>query len=268
MDERTRRDYCDRVKRNVTHNFDQSAEAYQAFEDQFHFFADLTLRLAGFIDMQPHCDVLDVGCGSGISARALHAAHDCRVLGVDLSPRMVQAGRALCASGPIDLVVGDGEQLVDLIGARRFDYVLYNASIFIFPDVDRTVRQAAACLRAGGKIAFSFYPDLSDAAGNDLLEEAFRFIGQPPPRHRVITTYAQACAALEAHCGPVTHGQWVQPWDIDLLKAFYAIPAQSASLFPGLPYAQRRERVAALLERLDDGQTRAIWRMAQAARQK
>lgn len=268
MSELSRLDFCDRVKRNVAYNFDQSAEAYQAFEDQFHFFAGLTVRLADFIDLQPGSDVLDVGCGSGVSARTLHEAYGCRVLGVDLSPRMVQIGRALCDNGPIELVVGDGERLMELVGGRRFDYVMYNASIFVFPDVDRTIREAAACLRAGGKIAYSFYPRLSDEADNDLLEMAFRRTGQPPPRHRVITTYERASEALEAYCGPVIHDRWVQQWDLALMKAFYSIPAQSASLFPGCPYDERRARAAALLEKLDDGKTQIIvtWRMAQATK--
>lgn len=269
MDQKRHDDFSRQVKRAVTHNFDQSVVAYQAFEERFHFFADLTLQLARFAAVRPDTSVLDVGCGSGISAHALNTTYGCQVLGIDLSPGMVAAGRSAGYSDQVQLKVGDGEQLTGLVGARVFDYVMYNASIFIFPDADLTIRQASACLRPAGKMAFSFYPSLIDAAGNDLLQEAFRRLGQEPPRHRVITSYAQACAALAAHCGPVTHGQWIQPWNSELLKAFYAIPAQSASLFPGQPYEVRRERVAALLDMLDDGQTQTIiaWKLAQAVKQ-
>ena len=41
-------------------------------------------------------------------------------------------------------------------------------------DADRAVREAAALLRPGGKIAFSFYPLLLGPGGEDLLDEAFR----------------------------------------------------------------------------------------------
>jgi ubiquinone/menaquinone biosynthesis C-methylase UbiE len=61
------------------------------------------------------------------------------VLGVDLSAKMVSAGKNLCKSEQIRPVVGDGEQLVDLVGDQMFDYVLYNASIFIFPNVEQTI---------------------------------------------------------------------------------------------------------------------------------
>ena len=82
--------------------------------------------------------MLDVGCGSGISALVLNKHFSCRVLGVDLSEKMVEAGRLLCDSPDICLKVGDGEKLADVAGDQVFDYVLYNASIFIFPDVEQT----------------------------------------------------------------------------------------------------------------------------------
>lgn len=41
----------------------------------------------------PGRDVLDVGCGTGIAARQFQAA-DCRVLGVDVDPRMAEFARA------------------------------------------------------------------------------------------------------------------------------------------------------------------------------
>lgn len=266
MQAEKRADFGRQVKRNVSDNFDQSVAVYQAFEERHHFFARLTLQLAAFIDLQPDSSVLDVGCGTGISARTLHERFSCRVLGVDLSPRMVNAGVALTHTDRIRLVVGDGEQLTAVTTDRDFDYALYNASIFIFPDVDQALQQAMACLRPNGLIAFTFYPDIVTAEGLDLLTEAFRRIDQPEPRLRVITDYPQACLALEKWVGPVRRGCWTQNLDATFLKDFFTIPAQSASLFPGRPYPERKALVDRLCNALTDGgsQAKVIWKMAQA----
>jgi len=257
-----------KVKRNVAENFDRSYPKYQAFEDRHRFFYTLALKLADSIDLQPETAVLDVGCGSGISAKALNDHFACRVLGVDLSEKMVAAGQALCQSPDISLVVGDGEGLVDLTAGQQFDYVLYNASIFIFPDVDQTFREAYACLRPGGKIAFSFYPELVGSEGEDLFQEAFSQLGESGPRYKVITDYSRASQALENVYGGITHHAWERPLDLEFLKDFFSIPAQSASLFPGLDYETRMEKVAALLATLVDVTAlgRIVWRMAEGTK--
>jgi ubiquinone/menaquinone biosynthesis C-methylase UbiE len=257
-----------KVKRNVADNFDQSCEVYQAFEDKHHLFGDLAFELAQRIGLRPGSRVLDVGCGNGISARVLNARLGCRVLGVDLSPKMVADGRAGIDTDDIELIVGDGEQLVTLTQGAQFDYVLYNASIFIFPDVARTLAQAWKCLQPGGKIAFSFYPELTGAAGEDLFAKAFERLGEPPPRFRVITDFDRACKALEVQCGQVQCHRWVKPLDIGFLQDFFSIPAQSASLFPGRDYPQRRELAQRLFAGLADAadQGRIIWPMAEGSK--
>ncbi len=253
-----------KVKHNVAENFNRSYRKYQAFEDKHRFFYALALKLADSIDLRPETAVLDVGCGNGISAKALNDRFACRVLGVDLSEKMVAAGQDLCDSADIRLVVGDGERLLDVAAGQSFDYVLYNASIFIFPDVDRTFQEAHACLRPRGKIAFSFYPKLVGSEGGDLLQEAFSRLGESMPRYKVMTGYDQACQALAPYCDEVVQHQWVRSLDLGFLKDFFSIPAQSASLFPGLDYEARLPKTAALLDTLSDmtATGRIIWRMA------
>ena len=256
--------FNDKVKLNVKDNFDRSCQMYNEFEEKHHFFASLAFKLAENINLKPNSTVLDVGCGNGISAQILNQHFSCQVLGVDLSEKMIESGRSLCASPEIRLWVGDGEKLAEVTGGQVFDYVLYNASIFIFPDVEKTIKEAACCLRPGGKIAFSFYPFLEGSRGEDLLDEAFRRLGEPIPRFRVITDYDKACRALLNNCGTVTHYRWVRPFDIEFLQDFFSIPAQSASLFPGRDYEERRELVRRLFSTVSDLAERSsiVWRMA------
>jgi len=262
-------DFRRKVKQNVAANFDQSLAQYQAFEARHGFFAALTAELARRIGLAPGARVLDVGCGYGVSAETLHERLACTVLGVDLSPEMIAAGRRRGLPQGVRLEVGDGEDLAGIAGGGLFDYVLYNASLFIFPDADRAIREAAALLRPGGKIAFSFYPLLLGPDGEDLLDEAFRRQGAPPPRFRVITDYETACGALQRHCGAVTHHRWTRPLDVAFLADFFAIPAQSASLFPGRDYAARQARIAPLLEELRAWESRGgavVWRLAESTK--
>ena len=260
--------FNEKVKLNVKDNFDQSCQMYNAFEEKHHFFASLAQKLAESIGLQHGTSVLDVGCGSGISAQVLNKHFSCRVLGVDLSEKMVEAGRLSCDSPDIRLVVGDGEKLAAVVGNQVFDYVLYNASIFIFPDVEQAIREAAGCLRPGGKIAFSFYPSITGESGEDLLAVAFRRLGEAEPRFRVITDYDRAYRALSHHCGAVAGHRWVRPLDVGFLQDFFSIPAQSASLFPGRDYDTRRELVRRLLSTLSDMADRSsiIWRMAEGVK--
>ena len=258
-------DFKEKVKRNVASNFDESIRIYQAFEEKHRFFETYALKLAEAIGLENGSSVLDVGCGYGLSAETLNKRYGCRVLGVDLSPEMIAAGDALNHSADIRLVVGDGENLAPVVGDRRFDYVLYNASIFIFPDVSRAIDEACGSLRTGGKIAFSYYPQLIGDDGTDLFALAFDRLGEPQPRFRVITDYPEACDALAKRCDDIRHHGWRRPLDIGFLQDFFSIPAQSASLFPGRDYEARHEWIKRLFATLADTAENGhiAWRMAE-----
>lgn len=261
-------DFKAKVKRNVAANFDQSIRMYQDFEKKHGFFRSYALELAKSIGLQAGASVLDVGCGYGLSAAALNASYGCRVFGVDLSPAMIAAGRHLQTSEAIELAVGDGEDLAPVVGDRQFDYVLYNASIFIFPDPTRAIDEACNCLRSEGKIAFSYYPQLIGEDDDDLLAVAFNRLGEPLPRFRVVSDYPDACSALADRCAHIRHHRWTRALDIVFLQDFFSIPAQSASLFPGRRYNERRDLVNRLFASLADrqGDGRVVWRMAEGTK--
>ena len=98
--------------------------------------------------------VLDMGCGTGLVARAFQDVSD-HVVGIDLAPKMVEAARA---SG-LYAEVFEGE-LEDFFAATAdsptpFDLVL-SADLFIYiGDIEAIVRTVAERLSADGLFAFS-----------------------------------------------------------------------------------------------------------------
>lgn len=108
----------------------------------------------------PGTDVLDVGIGTGLSARPFLAA-GCRVLGVDADARMA----ALARRRGIQVEVARFEDW-DPAG-RTFDAVVAGQT-WHWVDPVLGAARAAAVLRPGGRLAafwntFGFPPDLTDA---------------------------------------------------------------------------------------------------------
>lgn len=96
----------------------------------------------------PPADVLDLGCGTGsLALLAAEAGH--RVLGVDLSPRMVALARAKLGDAATVLA---GDAADPPVGGRRFDAVLVRHVIWTLPDPATALARWAALLRPGGRL--------------------------------------------------------------------------------------------------------------------
>jgi SAM-dependent methyltransferase len=128
------------LQRQVAEGFGADAGRYDRARPSYPL--DLVDRI---IAASPGRDVLDVGCGTGISARLFQAA-DCRVLGVDPDPRMAELAR----QGGTETEVAKFEDW-DSAG-RTFDAVVA-AQAWHWVDPVAGVGKAAAVLRPGGRLA-------------------------------------------------------------------------------------------------------------------
>ena len=253
-----------KIKKVVSGNFDKSFELYQAFEERHHFFADLTLRLAAAAGLEKGAKVLDIGCGNGVSAEVLSRELECQVVGIDLSPGMIENGRQRIKDPRIRLEVGDAVNPQAVVGEKDFDAALYNAAIFIIPDAAKSMLAAAACLKPGGALGFSFYPQILSENGVELFPIAFDRCSLPRPKVQVVTSYEKALEGLRQCSKVVGESAWERPFSEDFLVDFFSIPAQSASLFPRLDYDERRRLVPKLFAALKPEAEKAIivWRLA------
>jgi len=128
------------LQRQVAEGFGAEAGRYDRTRPTYP--ADLVDRI---IAASPGRDVVDVGCGTGISARLFQAA-GCRVLGVDPDPRMAELAR----QGGTETEVATFEGW-DPAG-RTFDAVIA-AQAWHWVDPAAGTAKAAAVLRSGGRLA-------------------------------------------------------------------------------------------------------------------
>jgi ubiquinone/menaquinone biosynthesis C-methylase UbiE len=147
-------------------------------------FWDVGARLVDRIGVRPGDRVLDVACGTGNAAiRAAEAGG--RVVGVDLTPELFEAGRELAteAGVGVEWVEGDAEALP--FEGESFDVVLSTFGCMFAPRHEVAARELGRVLRTGGRMGVcSWTPESSIAA---LMRTLFRHLppvpefSQPPP---------------------------------------------------------------------------------------
>jgi len=248
-----------RVKEAVKNNFDLSSDHYQSFEDRHRFFRDLNRILLSAMNICANADILDVGCGTGASSRQiLDDIPGGRVWGLDNSSAMLATARSrFPESERLRFVEGDAGKLADHFDFP-FDAVIYSASIFLIPDYRESLRQANRMLKKDGSVGVSFMDGVYDTEGANLLAVADKGAGlgvslRKPVALSEFTTYF---AELFAR-----HRSWPHDFrmPVSFLREFFSIPAMSAGLFPGLPYAERVKNVNILLDHFSHGQPLFRW---------
>lgn len=149
-------DDLDDQKRWLAGVFDRAAPTYDLVGDAYHdHFGRRLVEVTGIV---PGATVLDVACGRGAvllpAARAVGASG--RVIGVDLSPEMIELARDAVAQAElehIDVRVMDAEHLE--LSEAEFDYVVCAFGVFFFPDPERAASEFLRVLRPGGAAALS-----------------------------------------------------------------------------------------------------------------
>jgi SAM-dependent methyltransferase len=97
--------------------------------------------------------VLDVGCGTGDLTARIQRELGVEVVGIDLSPRMVE----LTAERGLSAQQGDVQALP--FADDHFDCVLANRVLYHVPDLDRGLAEIARVLTAGGCLVAVTYSD-------------------------------------------------------------------------------------------------------------
>ena len=227
-----------KFKLAVERNFDQSAGIYDTFEEKHRLFETLTRKLCELnAPFEPE-RVLDVGCGTGISTLCIHKSLKMPpiIYAIDISEAMlIKARERLKGTQGVYFVRGDAEKLAQYFH-EAFDAVFYTASIFLLPNFKESIDQACKLILPGGVLAISYYDGLFNAKGRNAVSIAF-----PELKYQYGTvSYEELMKCIESKRGFKT-SQFDYRFEIthEFLFDFLSIPAQSAGIFPRVPYIER-----------------------------
>jgi ubiquinone/menaquinone biosynthesis C-methylase UbiE len=152
----------------IARRYDRLAPFYGAL-DWLYLLPLLGIRskTVSRLRLQPGDSVLEIGCGSGTNLPLLVAGvgPSGAVLGVDLSPGMLERARALCRRrswSNVDLTRADAAEYAPPIPPNA---VLFSFSYSAIPQRSRVLASAWNILRTGGRLVIT---DLSLSGGRAL----------------------------------------------------------------------------------------------------
>lgn len=145
-------------KAHVSEVFDRSAPAYGGFGNHyFDIFAERLVKLAqGF----QGASVLDVATGPGSILKQVlpQIGKEGRIVGIDLSPKMIEEARKQIRAENAALHCMDAEALD--FEDRSFDLIYCGFALFFFPNIKQTMLEFKRVLKPDGKIAVSTWGEM------------------------------------------------------------------------------------------------------------
>ncbi|MGC8658297.1 MAG: class I SAM-dependent methyltransferase [Desulfomonilaceae bacterium] len=253
-----------KVKEAIKRNFEQSPDKYEEFEKRYGFFRTLNSTLLGELKLSSSLKVLDVGCGTGASSiHILESIPESKVWGLDNSPAMLEVARKNNpAPSRLKFVEGDAGSL-DNYFKEKMDVVIYSASIFLIPDYKESLRQAWELLSPGGVLGLTYMVGvLEDRGQNAFLcadEHAQTSVSQKKPvEFDGLTLFLK-----ELFSNVIVHENDFM-CNIEMLKAFFSIPAMSAGLYPSLRYEDRLKMLENLFSHMHCDKMSFRWNIVTA----
>jgi len=158
-----------------------------------------------FLALMPGETVLDLGSGAGIDAflAARRVGDSGRVIGVDMTPEMIQKARANAAEGGFTRVEFRPGRLESLpVDDASVDAVTSNCVINLVPDKSVVFREVARVLRPGGRIVISdivLDGPLPEAVATDLLAYVGCVAGAMERRAYFDLVHAAGLTGLRIH---------------------------------------------------------------------
>ena len=133
--------------------------------------------------ISPGDEVLDIGCGTGLTTReAARAAAPGRVVGVDVSERMLRRARELTAAERLANVRYEhGDAQVHRFDPARFDVAISRFGTMFFADPVAAFTNIAAALRAEARLVLLVWQSLEHNEWVRLIDAALGDAAQPAP---------------------------------------------------------------------------------------
>jgi len=238
----------------IVRNVDQSPLVYDLFEEKHHLLESLTKRQLELIVPSHPQRILDIGCGTGISAMAISnmlASSDRppRIFAIDISESMLSKAKERYRNIPgLYFIWGDADNLESFFH-EGFDGIFYTPSIFHIPNFLESIRQACGLLVPNGLISICYFAGLFRENGEDAVQKAFHDFKY----HSGNTSFQE----IDSFFGstPEFKTTWVDfhiEANQEFLFDFLSIPSQSSALFPKMPYLERIPKIREICSTMEE----------------
>jgi SAM-dependent methyltransferase len=151
-------------------------------------FYDFELRahhehLRAAYGIRPGDEVVDIGCGTGLATRdAARAAAPGRVVGVDVSERMLERARQVTAAERLENVRYElGDAQMHRFEPAGFDVVISRFGTMFFADPAAAFANIAAALRPEARLVLLVWQRREDNEWARAIDAALGDAVQPPP---------------------------------------------------------------------------------------
>jgi SAM-dependent methyltransferase len=135
----------------------------------------LVLDRAG---VRPGLELLDVGTGTGGNIAIPAALRGARVVGLDVTPELLEGARRRAAEAgvEVDWIEGDAQDLP--FEDESFDLVISTFGAMFAPDHERAAGELVRVCRTGGRVAMTTW--LNDGFAGELFKLTGSFLPPPP----------------------------------------------------------------------------------------
>lgn len=244
---------CSDIKKIVKSNFDLSLKEYETFEKKRALFKTLTNALSSFCGIQKGMKVVDIGAGSGISTYELakHAGRSGFVYGIDISPVMLNYAEKCRGKSNIKYICGSASELGELL-KENLDIALYSASIFLIPDIEKSLDETCKILKKDGSMGASYLKGIYIDDKTDLFDEIRKKTKIPVSEKRVLHSEDFVESSIKKYFPFVEKTKWSYRMKLSDFKAFYSIEAPLASIFPKHTYSERLIKITETVKVVQD----------------
>jgi ubiquinone/menaquinone biosynthesis C-methylase UbiE len=176
--------------------FDQLAAEYDTLGVEF--FQTIAAGLVDEVAPRTGERAVDIGCGRGavLFRLAARVGSGGNAVGIDLSPRMVEAAAADAARAGIAVEVHVGDATAPQLPEESYDVLTSSLVLFFLPDPLAALRAWRALLVPGGRLGVSTFGPYDDR-WKDNVDAALRQFA-PPRSADARTTGAQGPFASDA----------------------------------------------------------------------
>jgi SAM-dependent methyltransferase len=136
-------------------------------------------RVLDRVGVEPGLDLLDVGTGSGGNVAIPAALRGARVVGLDVTPELLEHARRRAADAGVEVewVEGDAQDLP--FADASFDRVISTFGAMFAPDHARAAAELVRVCRPGGRVAMVTWANAGFAG--ELFKLTGAFLPPPPP---------------------------------------------------------------------------------------